>query len=81
MEPSFRDLGKLLLFAGIALAAVGAILMAGGRQSFRLGRLPGDTACSGPTRDIFPDRHLHCAQLVTHTHYEDRELPPALTRW
>jgi ABC-type tungstate transport system substrate-binding protein len=41
------ELGKLLLIAGIALAAVGALLLAGGRLPFRLRRLPGDISYQG----------------------------------
>jgi hypothetical protein len=41
------DLGKLLLVAGIVLAAVGALLVFGGKLPFRLGRLPGDIAYQG----------------------------------
>ncbi len=40
-EP-LRELGKLLLILGVALAAVGAFLMLGSRLPWRLGRLPGD---------------------------------------
>ena len=39
------DLGRLLLFAGIALAAVGALLLAAGRLGFR--RFPGTLVVSG----------------------------------
>jgi Protein of unknown function (DUF2905) len=41
------ELGKLLLIAGIALAVVGAFLLAGARLPFRLGRLPGDISYQG----------------------------------
>ena len=41
------DLGKLLLVAGLVLAAVGALLVFGGKLPFRLGRLPGDIAYQG----------------------------------
>jgi hypothetical protein len=46
MDP-FRELGKLLLVAGIVMAAVGALFLLGGRLPFRLGRLPGDIAYQG----------------------------------
>ena len=38
-----RELGKLLLVCGIAIAVVADFLF-GGRLPFRLGRLPGDIA-------------------------------------
>ena len=41
------DLGKVLVFAGIAIAAVGVLLLVGGRLPFRLGRLPGDISYRG----------------------------------
>ena len=41
MEP-LRELGRLLLFLGLLLVAVGAALVFGARLPFRLGRLPGD---------------------------------------
>jgi hypothetical protein len=46
MEP-LRELGKALLIFGIVLAAVGAVLLLGGRLPFRLGRLPGDIFYTG----------------------------------
>ena len=46
MEP-LRELGKLLLFLGVFLVVVGAILVLGARLPFRLGRLPGDIAYQG----------------------------------
>jgi hypothetical protein len=46
MEP-LRELGKLLLVLGVALAAAGAFLLLGARLPFRLGRLPGDIVYSG----------------------------------
>jgi hypothetical protein len=48
------DLGKLLLIAGLALAAVGVLVMLSGRVPF-LGRLPGDiTWRKGNTTVYFP---------------------------
>jgi hypothetical protein len=44
-------LGKLLLVAGIAVALVGAFLIAGGRLPF--GRLPGDISVQGPSGGFF----------------------------
>lgn len=52
IEPA-REIGKLLLVAGIALAALGAMLMTGARLPFRLGRLPGDVVYSGRHGTVF----------------------------
>lgn len=46
MEPP-REIGKLLVVAGILLAAAGAVLMVSGRPPFRFGRLPGDISVHG----------------------------------
>lgn len=46
MDP-LRELGKLLLVAGVVLVGVGALLVFGARLPFRLGRLPGDIAYQG----------------------------------
>jgi Protein of unknown function (DUF2905) len=49
MEP-MRDLGKLMVFAGAALAAVGALIWLAARRGgfpLRLGRLPGDIVYQG----------------------------------
>jgi hypothetical protein len=46
MDP-LRELGKLLLVAGILLAGAGALLFFGARLPFRLGRLPGDISYQG----------------------------------
>jgi hypothetical protein len=45
-EP-LRELGKMLLIAGVVLAGAGALFLFGGRLPFRLGRLPGDIAYQG----------------------------------
>ena len=45
-----RELGRMMIYAGVALAAVGALVwLAAGRGGlpFRLGRLPGDIAYQG----------------------------------
>ena len=45
-----RELGRTLIFAGAALAAVGVVLWLAARSGglpFRLGRLPGDIAYQG----------------------------------
>ena len=56
MEPT-RELGRMMVFAGIGLAAIGALVWLGarrggfplrlGRFPLRLGRLPGDIAYQG----------------------------------
>ena len=46
MDPA-REFGRLLLVGGILLAAVGGLLLIGGRLPLRLGRLPGDIAIEG----------------------------------
>ncbi|HEV2304023.1 MAG TPA: DUF2905 domain-containing protein [Candidatus Acidoferrales bacterium] len=46
MEP-VRELGKVLLIFGLVIAAVGALLVAGAKLPFRLGRLPGDVSYHG----------------------------------
>jgi ABC-type tungstate transport system substrate-binding protein len=47
------DIGKLLLIAGLAMAAVGLLLLVGGRLPFRLGRLPGDISYQGPRGSFY----------------------------
>ena len=44
---SLREIGKLLIVLGIALAGLGALLTFGGKLPFRLGRLPGDIVYQG----------------------------------
>jgi len=49
MEP-MRELGKMMIFAGTALAAIGALVWLTGRRGglpLRLGRLPGDIVYQG----------------------------------
>ena len=46
MEPA-RELGKGLLIFGLAIAAIGAILLAAGKLPLRIGRLPGDISYHG----------------------------------
>ena len=46
MDPA-RELGKWLVVGGLILAAVGGLLLVGGRLPLRLGRLPGDIAIEG----------------------------------
>ena len=52
MEPT-RELGRLLLVCGIALAVVGGFFFFGGRLPFRLGRLPGDIAYQGKNSGFY----------------------------
>jgi hypothetical protein len=48
MESAPSHLGKLLVFAGVALIVTGALLIAGSKVSFfGLGRLPGDINYKG----------------------------------
>lgn len=49
MEP-IRELGRMMVFAGAALAAIGALVWFSARTGgfpLRLGRLPGDIAVQG----------------------------------
>jgi DUF2905 family protein len=46
MDP-LRELGRLLLVAGVVLVGAGALLIFGARLPFRLGRLPGDISYQG----------------------------------
>ncbi|HXY26513.1 MAG TPA: DUF2905 domain-containing protein [Candidatus Acidoferrum sp.] len=39
---SFREPGRVLLFAGVLLVLLGALFFYAGKLPFRLGRLPGD---------------------------------------
>ena len=65
-EP-LRELGKMLLIAGVVLAGAGALFLFAGRLPFRLGRLPGDISYQGRHGSFyFPDGHLHCAERGSH---------------
>ena len=76
---SARELGKLLVFVGIALVVVGGFFVFGGRLPFRLGRLPGDIAYQGKNGSfLFPDRHVYRAQRRAHADRVDCESLPAL---
>ena len=49
MDP-MRDLGRMMVFAGIVLAAIGAVVWFAARQGglpLRIGRLPGDISYQG----------------------------------
>jgi hypothetical protein len=50
---AFRAMGRLLIFAGVALAAVGALLYFGAKLPFRIGQLPGDIAYRGKNTTIY----------------------------
>ena len=55
MEP-MRELGRTLIFAGAALAAVGVVMWLAARPSglpLRLGRLPGDIAYQGKNGSFY----------------------------
>jgi hypothetical protein len=52
-EINAMELGKLLVFLGIALAAAGAVLMLLGRAHLPLGRLPGDFLYRGKNTTIY----------------------------
>lgn len=52
MEP-LRELGKLILFLGVFLVAVGAVLVLGAKLPFRLGRLPGDIVYQSRTTTFY----------------------------
>jgi hypothetical protein len=55
VEPSAPlQLGKILVMAGVALAALGLLLIAGSKFStFGLGRLPGDIAYKGKNVSVY----------------------------
>jgi len=55
VEPSAPfQLGKILVIAGVVLAALGLLLMAGSKFSFfGLGRLPGDIAYKGRNISVY----------------------------
>lgn len=54
MDP-LRELGRTLLFLGVLLVLIGAILYFGAKLPFRLGRLPGDIVHRGErTTFYFP---------------------------
>jgi hypothetical protein len=52
MDP-LRESGKLLMLVGLLLAVVGAVLYAGSRLPFRLGRLPGDILVQGKSSTFY----------------------------
>jgi len=50
---SMRELGKLLLVSGLALAVVGGFLLVSGKLPLRLGRLPGDIVYKGSNSSFY----------------------------
>jgi len=52
MDP-LRESGKLLVMIGLLLVVVGAVLCAGSRLPFRLGRLPGDIMVQGKNSTFY----------------------------
>jgi hypothetical protein len=50
---SMRELGKLLIVCGVALAVVGGFLLASGKLPFRLGHLPGDISYKGSNSTFY----------------------------
>jgi Protein of unknown function (DUF2905) len=47
------DLGKLLIFFGLILAAVGSLLFFVGRSHLPIGRLPGDFVYRGKNTTVY----------------------------
>jgi DUF2905 family protein len=52
MDP-LRESGKLLIAIGLMLVVVGAVLYAGSKLPFRLGRLPGDILVQGKSSTFY----------------------------
>ena len=52
MDP-LRELGRMMLAVGIALAVVGGLLAFGAKLPFRLGRLPGDIVWQGKNTSFY----------------------------
>lgn len=47
------EFGKVLLGIGLAIAAIGAVLLVAGRLGLPLGRLPGDVAYRGKHVSVY----------------------------
>ena len=47
------DIGKMLFFCGLALAAIGLVLVLLGRTSIPIGRLPGDIVYRGKNTTFY----------------------------
>jgi len=52
MDP-LRESGKLLIVIGLMLVVIGAVLYAGSKLPFRLGRLPGDIMVQGKNSTFY----------------------------
>jgi hypothetical protein len=50
---SMRELGKILVVCGAALAVAGGFLLLPGKLPFRLGRLPGDIVYKGSNSSFY----------------------------
>jgi len=48
-----RELGRMLIYAGVVMALVGLFLVSGAKLPFRLGRLPGDIAWQGKNTSFY----------------------------
>jgi len=47
------DIGKMLLFSGLVLAAIGLVLVLAGRTNLPIGRLPGDIVYRGKNTTFY----------------------------
>ncbi|MBV9266758.1 MAG: DUF2905 domain-containing protein [Acidobacteriaceae bacterium] len=47
------SIGRLLVFAGLAIAVLGAVLMLGERANLPFGRLPGDIVWRGRNSTVY----------------------------
>jgi Protein of unknown function (DUF2905) len=50
---SMRELGKLLIVCGVAVAVAGGFLLLSGKLPLRLGRLPGDIVHKGSNSSFY----------------------------
>jgi hypothetical protein len=50
---AMRELGKILVVCGAALALAGGFLLLSGKLPFRLGRLPGDIVYKGSNSSFY----------------------------
>src|SRR5579872_2222912 len=49
----FMELGKLLIFVGLALVAAGVVVLLLGRMNLHMGRLPGDFLYRGKNTTVY----------------------------
>lgn len=49
----FRAFGKMLIFTGVVMVALGFVMYFGARLPFRLGHLPGDIVYRGKNTTIY----------------------------